>query len=102
MRRGCHASLTKYLFSLAFPFGETLLVRKAQISGFGRQKTADAPHFLRFLMSALSHRRSGRCTWDAATLSAATMVLLFVALAASWFPARKAMHVDAMAALHEE
>jgi predicted permease len=39
---------------------------------------------------------------DPATLSAATMVLLFVALAASWFPARKAMHVDAMAALHEE
>lgn len=39
---------------------------------------------------------------DPAALSAATAVLLLVALAASWFPARKAMHVDAMTALHEE
>jgi putative ABC transport system permease protein len=39
---------------------------------------------------------------DPATLSAATVVLLAVALAASWFPARKAMRVDPISALHEE
>jgi len=39
---------------------------------------------------------------DPAILSAATAVLLIVALAASWFPARKAMRVDPISALHEE
>lgn len=39
---------------------------------------------------------------DPATLSAASAVLLAVALAASWFPARKAMRVDPISALHEE
>ena len=39
---------------------------------------------------------------DPATLSAATVLLLAVALAASWFPARKAMRVDPISALHEE
>jgi putative ABC transport system permease protein len=39
---------------------------------------------------------------DPATLSAATALLLAVALAASWFPARKAMRVDPISALHEE
>jgi ABC-type antimicrobial peptide transport system permease subunit len=39
---------------------------------------------------------------DPATLSAATAVLLAVALAASWFPARKAMRVDPISTLHEE
>ena len=39
---------------------------------------------------------------DPATLSAATAVLLVVALGASWFPALKAMRVDPISALHEE
>jgi predicted permease len=39
---------------------------------------------------------------DPAILSAATAVLLVVALAASWFPARKAMCADPITALHEE
>ncbi|HML16601.1 MAG TPA: ABC transporter permease [Bryobacteraceae bacterium] len=39
---------------------------------------------------------------DPATLGGATAVLLAVALAASWFPARKAMRVDPISALHEE
>jgi len=39
---------------------------------------------------------------DPLTLSAATAVLLAVAVAASWFPARKAMHVDPISTLHEE
>jgi putative ABC transport system permease protein len=39
---------------------------------------------------------------DPVILSAATAVLLIVALAASWFPARKAMRVDPISALHEE
>src|SRR5579885_821758 len=39
---------------------------------------------------------------DPAMLAAASAVLLMVALAASWFPARKAMRVDPIAALHEE
>jgi putative ABC transport system permease protein len=38
---------------------------------------------------------------DPATLSAATAILLFVALAASWFPARRAMRVDPITALRE-
>jgi predicted permease len=39
---------------------------------------------------------------DPAILSAATAVLLVVALAASWFPARKAMFADPISALHED
>ena len=39
---------------------------------------------------------------DPATLSVATVVLLIAALAASWFPARRAMRVDPMTVLHED
>ena len=39
---------------------------------------------------------------DPATLSAATAVLIAVAFAASWFPARRATQVDPISALHEE
>jgi len=39
---------------------------------------------------------------DPATLSVATAVLLIVALAASWFPTRKALRVEPVAARHEE
>jgi putative ABC transport system permease protein len=39
---------------------------------------------------------------DPATLCAATVVLFAVALAASWFPALKAMRVDPISALHED
>ena len=39
---------------------------------------------------------------DPATLAAAAAVLLLVAVVASWFPARKAMRVDPISALHEE
>jgi len=39
---------------------------------------------------------------DPATLAAATLVLLAVALAASWFPARRAMRVDPVSVLRED
>jgi predicted permease len=39
---------------------------------------------------------------DPATLAAAVAVLLAVALAASWFPARRAMRVDPVSALRED
>lgn len=39
---------------------------------------------------------------DPATLAIAASVLFAVALSASWFPARKAMRVDPISALHEE
>jgi len=40
--------------------------------------------------------------WDAATLSGAAAVLLAVALAAGWIPARRAAHVDPIEALRHE
>jgi predicted permease len=41
-------------------------------------------------------------TWDAVTLSGSAAVLLAVALAAGWIPARRAAHVDPMDALRHE
>jgi len=52
----------------------------------------------RVLASLLYGVRPG----DPATLAAAVVLLLVVALAASWFPARRAMRVDPMTALREE
>jgi ABC-type lipoprotein release transport system permease subunit len=39
---------------------------------------------------------------DPITLSAATAILLMVALGASWFPARRAMRTDPTSALRED
>jgi ABC-type antimicrobial peptide transport system permease subunit len=44
----------------------------------------------------------GLKAWDPATLGASAVLLLVVALAAGWFPARRAAGVDPMRALRHE
>lgn len=83
-----------------------VLRRGARLAGVGIAAGAVAALLVTRLMAEVSVARSsllyGVRSWDPLTMSGVILVLLFVALAASYIPARRAASVDPMRTLRSE